>query len=149
MRCSKQVCSLSLSLSLSLSFSAILTHDCYNALFKTALTPPPAPPHNGSLDEHDDYVKLIGASPMHIHSAAEFSQFSASHAGSGEATVLADPKFRGVPSAAGGEVDMEKLTRGGLEAGSPLAGAGAAVQWAADFNGKPIPPHSASIGPFQ
>jgi hypothetical protein len=52
----------------------------------------------------------------HVHSAAEFAQFSASHAGKfGEASVLTDPKFRGVPSAVGGKVDMEKVTSGGLE----------------------------------
>lgn len=42
----------------------------HNALFKTAVTPPPAPPHNGSLDVVEDYVKLSGAKPWHIHTAA-------------------------------------------------------------------------------
>ena len=126
----------------------------HNAMFKTAVTPPPAPPHNASGgNDGDDYVKCPGKEPgsvTHVHSAAEFAQFSASHAGKfGEASVLTDPKFRGVPSAAGGKVDMEKVTSGGLEAGSPLEGAGGAVRWPADFNGKPIPSHGASIGPFQ
>ena len=86
---------------------------------------------------------------MHIHSAPDFAQFSKSHGGSGRATVLKDPKFRGLVAAAGNKVDMENTTSGDLEAGSPLKGAGAAVKWPADFNGKPIPASSPSIGPFQ
>ena len=120
----------------------------HNALFKTPVTPPP-PPHNGSLDEMTDYVKLIGASPMHIHSAADFAQFRKTHGGSGGATVFTDPLLRGVVAVGGSKADMQELTHGGLKTGSPLKNAGAAVQWTADFNGNPIPVSSPSIGPFQ
>eukprot|EP01044_Picomonas_judraskeda_P018406 COSAG03_NODE_3648_length_1899_cov_1.996667_2_plen_191_part_00 len=51
--------------------------------------------------------------------------------------------------ALGNKVDMENIESGELEAGSPLKGAGAAVKWSADFNGKPTPASSPSIGPFQ
>jgi hypothetical protein len=122
-----------------------------NAMFKTAVTPPPAPPHDGSLDEQEDFLKLIGASPMHIHSAADFAQFSKGHAGSGSGaqTVLTDPKFNGLPTAGGGVVAMEALTHGSIKAGSPLKGAGASVAWTTDFNGVPIPQNKPDIGPFQ
>ena len=120
-----------------------------NALFKTAVTPPPPPSHAGSLDEHDDYVKLIGANPMHINTAADFAQFSRSHDGAGAHSILEAPRFRGLPLEAGGAVDIEAVTKGGLEVGSKLIGAGAKVIWSHDFNGVPIPSSAVDIGPFQ
>eukprot|EP01047_Picozoa_sp_COSAG01_P009303 COSAG01_NODE_380_length_17862_cov_20.427212_15_plen_257_part_00 len=120
-----------------------------NGLYKTSATPPPPPAHAGSPDEHEDYVKLIGASPMHVHSAADYAQFVKSHGGSGRHTILVTPGVRGLPPNAGGAVDMGALTKGGLEANSPLIGAGAKVAWTHDFHGAPIPSDAVAIGPFQ
>eukprot|EP01051_Picozoa_sp_SAG22_P000351 SAG22_NODE_8_length_37215_cov_120.960351_19_plen_1710_part_00 len=121
----------------------------HNALFKTAATPPPPPSHAGSLDEHDDYVKLIGASPMHINTAADFARFSQTHRGAGAHTVLVPPGFRGLPLEAGGAVEMEAVTRGGLVPSSKLIGAGSKVLWKHDFFGTEIPEAAVDIGPFQ
>ena len=81
--------------------------------------------------------------------AADFAQFSRSHAGAGGHSVLEAPKFRGLPLEAGGAVDIEAVTKGGLEVGSKLIGAGAKVTWSHDFNGVPTPSSAVDSGPFQ